>query len=213
MVMGLFAAVTVETDDMSQFDKMEYMDVPVIFIDRVPAGEKYYKVSLADVEAAKIAADAIVEAKKHKVLALFGHPHLSLTKLREEAFVNTFKTKSPRTELIIHHPDTTAPAYEIAVKELKQNKHDVVFCMGDLILMGVMKAVHELNLNIPEDISVIGISNGFIPSLYNPKITYVETSGYKLGKLAFEQMLQRLKHEPVSENVCVPSVLVKGSSL
>jgi LacI family transcriptional regulator len=213
MVMGLFAAVTVETDDMSQFDKMEYMDVPVIFIDRVPPGEKYFKVSLADDVAATMAAGAIIEAKKAKVLALFGHPHLSLTKLREEAFVKTFKTKAPQTELIIHHPDTTEPTYIIALKELKESKPDVVFCMGDLILMGVMKAVHELNLKVPEDVSIIGISNGFIPTLYCPKITYVETSGYKLGKLAFEQMMKRLKHETASENVCVESSLVKGGSL
>lgn len=120
MVMGLFAAVTVETDDMSQFDKMEYMDVPVVFIDRVPEGEQYYKVSLADEAAAKMAADAIIDAKKKKVLALFGHPHLSLTRLREEAFVHAFKTKAPQTELIIHHPDTLEPAFEIALKEIKE---------------------------------------------------------------------------------------------
>ncbi len=213
MVMGLFAAVTVETDDMSQFDKMEYMDVPVIFIDRVPEGEKYYKVSLADEAAAKMAADAIIEAKKEKVLALFGHPHLSLTRKREEAFVRTYKEKSPTTELTIHHPDSTEPSYTIAIKELKERKYDAVFCMGDLILIGVMKAVHELNLRVPEDIAIIGISNGFIPSLYNLQITYVETSGYKLGKLAFEQMLARLKHETTNENVCVESILVKGGSL
>jgi LacI family transcriptional regulator len=213
MVMGLFAAVTIETDDMSQFDKMEYMDVPVVFIDRVPQGEKYYKVSLADKEAAEMAADAIIEAKKNKALALFGHPHLSLTRLRQEAFVNTFKTKAPQTELVIDYPDSIEPSYEIAVNKLKNKQHDVVFCMGDLILMGVMKAIHELNLNVPGDISVISISNGFIPSLYQPKITYIETSGYKLGKLAFNQMMGRLKKDTVSENVCVTSSLVKGGSL
>lgn len=213
MVMGLFAAVTVETDDMTQFDKMEYIDVPVVFIDRVPEGAKYFKVSLADEVAAELAAGAIVGAKKKNVLALFGHPHLSLTKLREEAFVHTFTTKAPQTKLTIHHPDSIEPSYEIALKELKDKKHDVVFCMGDLILMGVMKAIHELNLKVPEDIAVIGISNGFIPTLYHPKITHVETSGYKLGKLAFEQMMKRLKHEPASENVCVESSLIKGGSL
>jgi LacI family transcriptional regulator len=213
MVMGLFAAVTVETDDMSQFDKMELMDVPVVFIDRVPQEEKYFKVSLADTEAAIMAADAIIKTNRKHVLALFGHPHLSLTKLREEAFVQTFSKKASQSKLTIHHPDTIEPSYAIALKELKNKQYDVVFCMGDLILMGVMKAIHELNLKIPGDIAVISISNGFIPSLYHPKITYVETSGYKLGKLAFEQMLQRLKQEPVSENVCVTSVLVQGGSL
>jgi LacI family transcriptional regulator len=213
MVMGLFAAVTIETDDMSQFDKMEYMDVPVVFVDRIPQGEKYYKVSMADEEAARMAANTIAEAKKTNVLALFGHPHLSLTKLRKEAFETELKTKAPQTKITIDYPDTIEPSYNIAIKELKNKKHDVVFCMGDLILMGVMKAIHELNLKVPQDISVISISNGFIPSLYNPKITYIETSGYKLGKLAFTQMMGRLKKETVSENVCVGSSLINGGSL
>jgi LacI family transcriptional regulator len=213
MIMGLFAAVTVETDDMSQFNKMELMDVPVVFVDRVPQENNYYKISMDDKEAANMAAEAIIESKKKNVLALFGHPNLSLTKIREESFVDTFKTKSPETLITYHYPDTQEPTYEIALAELKKKKYDVVFCMGDLILVGVMKAVHELGLRIPEDISIISISNGFIPGLYNPKITHVETSGYKLGKLAFQKMMSRLKQEVTSENVCVPLSFIKGGSL
>ena len=37
MVMGLFASVSIETDDMSPFRKLEEMKIPVVFIDRVPA--------------------------------------------------------------------------------------------------------------------------------------------------------------------------------
>ena len=85
--------------------------------------------------------------------------------------------------------------------------------MGDLTLIGVMGAMHELNLQVPEDVSVIGISNGLIPTMFNPVVTYVETSGAKLGKLAFNQMLARLQNEAIPEIVCVASILVKGGSL
>ncbi len=79
--------------------------------------------------------------------------------------------------------------------------------MGDLILIGVMHAIHELKQKVPDDIGVIGISNGFIPTMYDPKITYVETSGYKLGKLAFTQMLTCLKEGPTSDEVFLESLL------
>jgi LacI family transcriptional regulator len=49
--------------------------------------------------------------------------------------------------------------------------------------------------------------------MYNPVVTYVETSGFKLGKLAFAQMWARLKNEVIHEIVCVESKLVKGGSL
>jgi LacI family transcriptional regulator len=85
--------------------------------------------------------------------------------------------------------------------------------MGDLILIGVMNAVHKLKLKVPDDISIIGISNGLIPTMYDPKITYVETSGFKLGKLAFTQMLSCLKGGTIAEEVILESLLVEGGSL
>lgn len=85
--------------------------------------------------------------------------------------------------------------------------------MGDLILVGVMQAIHELKLNVPDDVAVISISNGLIPTLFSPKITYVETSGYKLGKLAFEQMLQSLQQKTISEEIFLKALLVNGGSI
>ena len=76
-----------------------------------------------------------------------------------------------------------------------------------------MYAVHKLKLRVPEDISIITISNGLMPTMYNPKITYIETSGFKLGKLAFAQMLASLKNDLQPEEVILESILVEGGSL
>ncbi len=85
--------------------------------------------------------------------------------------------------------------------------------MGDMILIGVMYAVHKLKLRVPEDIAIISISNGLFPTMYDPKITYVETSGYKLGKLAFAQMFSCLRNDTTQEEVILESQLVEGGSL
>lgn len=213
-VMALFAALSVETEDTAPFKKMEELEIPVVFVDRVPEEKGFYTVCLADEAAARIAAEAIIEKKKKNVLALFGHPHLSISKIRRETFEITFKAKAPKTKLRIEATENPGPSKEAALAALTSSKPpDTIFCMGDLILIGVMKAVHELKLNVPKDVSVISISNGFIPTLFNPEVTYVETSGNKLGKLAFVQMLARLRSENVPENVIVESLFVKGSSL
>ena len=214
MVMGVFATVSVATEEMAPFKKLEDLNIPVVFFDRVPEEKGFYTVCLSDADAARLAAEAIIEKKKQNVLALFGHPHLSISKVRSKTFVDTFKEQLPSAAVTLHFPEQPEPSKEIALNALQSaNPPDVIFCMGDLILIGVMRAIHELNLKVPEDVAVISISNGFIPTMYNPIITYVETSGYKLGKLSFSQMLGRLKGEEVSENVCVESILVKGGSL
>ena len=71
----------------------------------------------------------------------------------------------------------------------------------------------KLHQKIPEEISVISISNGFIPKLYYPTITYIETSGYKLGKLAFTQMLACISGAIVVEELTLDATLVDGGSI
>ena len=214
MVSGLFASVSIETENMKHFERLHAIEIPVVFFDRVVDFMDCCKVCLSDEHAARIAAEAIIVKKKKRVLALFGHPHLSITQKRQESLEQTFKTQSPETELVIEYPETIAESKRVTLLALEAGyRPDVIFCMGDQILIGVMHAVHQLDFNVPDDIAVIGISNGLIPTMYNPKITYVETSGYKLGKLAFRQMLASIKKEDVKQEVMLESHLVEGGSL
>ncbi len=214
MVSGIFASVSIQTENLANYEKMVSQKVPVVFFDRVVELAGCTRVCLADAHAAQIAAEAIIAKKKKKVLALFGHPHLSITQKRAKSLKDTFETRAPETDVTIAYPETVSESKRVAMAALTDlNRPDTIFCMGDMILIGVMYAIHELKLNVPDDIAIIGISNGFIPTLYNPKITYVETSGYKLGKLAFTQMLAALKQEEIKSEVILDSVLVEGGSL
>lgn len=214
MVAGLFASISIETDDINPFYKLNDLNTPVIFFDRVPESDSCHKVCLADAETGRMAAEAIIQKKKKRVLALFGHPHLSITKKRLESFLQTFKEQAPDTVIDIYFPEHQQPAKEETLAALdKANKPDVIFCMGDLILIGVMYALHERKMKVPDDISVISVSNGFIPTQYDPKITHVETSGYKLGKKAFTQMMTSLQGNVTAQEVFIESLLIEGGSL
>jgi len=214
-VTGLFACLSSGTKDISSFLKMNDLDIKTIFFDIVPEIDGLNKVCMADTRVGEIAAEAIIEANKNHILALFGNANLSITKKREYAFSQYFKTKSPASKLLIEHATDIENATQLALTHLEKNKLiDTIFCMSDEILMGVMKAIQKLKLKIPNDISVIAISNGFIPTLFYPQITYVETSGYKLGKLAFKQMMANLSDSFDTElETTVDSKLVKGGSL
>ena len=213
-IAGVFVSNTGETDDISFFLKLNNAKVPVIFFDRVPDFDGCNKICFADKAAASIAAEALIAKKRKKVLAIFGHPKLSTSKKRFESFSETFKTKSPQTKIDHHFTLTMAEAKSVTAAALKNKQlPDAIFCMSDLILMGAMQAVHEKGLKVPGEIAIISISNGLIPTLYNPKVTYVETSGYKLGKLAFKRMMECLAGSSFIQELSIDSVLVAGESL
>jgi len=89
-VSGLFASISIETEDMAIFQKLKDNGIPIVFIDRVPEEPGFIKVCQPDSAAARIAAETIIEKNKKNVLALFGHPHLTITKNRFAHFNRTF---------------------------------------------------------------------------------------------------------------------------
>jgi LacI family transcriptional regulator len=213
-ITGLFVCITPQTKDISPFLKLNDSGTPVIFFDKVPSFEACNKVCAADTDAARISAQAILNKKKKKVLALFGNHHLSITWKRLPAFIEAFEKGKQKPKLVIDHALDAEEARKKTIENLLlKNKPDTIFCMSDEILCGTMKAIQQLGMKVPVDISVIAISNGFIPKLYYPEITYAETSGHKMGKLAYTRMMSCLAGSTFIQLLSVESVLVEGGSL
>jgi LacI family transcriptional regulator len=211
-ITGLFICLSPNTTNIEPFLKLKEINVPVIFFDKVPENSNANKVCVADALSANMAANAILKSNKKKVLGIFGNPQLLITKKRLEAFTNSINEKVNKVKLVTQHASSSDEAEAITALQLKQ-KPDTVFCMSDEILIGTMKAIQKKGLKIPEDIAVITISDGKIPKLYTPEITYVETSGYKLGRLAFSSMMACLGGSTFIQELTIESLLVEGSSL
>lgn len=212
-VAGIFLCVSTHATNSEIYQRYIEDGMPVVFFDNVPDLDFCNKVCPADEEAATIAAGTIIKYNKKKVLAIFGNDELSITKKRVAAFRKTFEEDAPKILPAIKYTDNSIHARQIVKEYFVSKKADHIFCMSDEILIGVMQATYELGLKIPKDVSILAISNGFIPSLFNPSITYVETSGYKLGKLAIKRMADYLNGQTASQVIIQPSVLVEGSSM
>ncbi len=208
-ISGLFACISSQTSNVEAYLKLKELDIPVIFFDKVPDINNCNKVCVADAASATMAANTIIDKKKKKVLSVFGNINLSITKKRLDAFT---KTIGNQIKLDIQHANSADEAEAITLSALSENP-DTVFCMSDEILSGVMKAIQKAGLKIPGDIAVIAISNGLIPKLFYPEITYVETSGYKLGKLAFSSMMACIAGSTFIQELTTESILVEGGSI
>ena len=212
-VSGLFVCLSTNTDSMAAFDKFKEADIPLIFFDKVPDGENYNKICIGDKEAAKMAAELLIKKNKKKILSLFGNKSLSITRHRLEAY-NNILLREQDVIIDIEHCSSTQEARNITKQYFsKKEKPDAVFCMSDEILIGAMKSLNEMKIDIPSKAGVIGLSDGFLPSIYTPEITYIETSGYKLGKLAFTRMMNCMEGKTEPVELFINSPFVNGGSL
>jgi LacI family transcriptional regulator len=213
-VSGVFACLSGNAENLEIYQKMTEKEIPVVFFDIVPKDNKFTKVRMADERCATLAAEEIIKRNAKKVVAIFGEPNLSISQKRRNAFQHFMETYAPKVHCTYLNACSSAEAEELFRKQYsKTQKPDTVFAMTDEVLIGVMKAVQALAIKIPSQLGVIGISNGFIPNLYHPKISHVETSGYELGKLAFIQMMANMKiGKPLAE-LTVEVKFVPGESL
>jgi len=185
---GVFAAISSNTTDFAPFQKTEDFGIPIVFFDKVPENEKATSIQIADYEAGVLAAEKISKCTKQNVICLLGNPTLSITRLRRAGFEDTW-AKTNRQSPIWMNAENEQSAYNILMDTCRGKCTNLaVFCMSDEILCGAMRALYELKANIPDQVSIIALSNGFMPRYFNPIVSYIETSGFNLGKLSFAAM-------------------------
>jgi len=213
-VAAVFVSISPKTKDINPFLKLS-QSTPVIFFDKVPPYEAFDKVCIDDEGAATIAAEEIIKKTKGKVLGIFGNPELSITQKEVAAFQNIFTSNKRITDLDITYASSTEEAnQQTSIAFSKKNKPAVVFCMSDEILAGSIKTLQQFKIKVPDDVKIITISNdGFIPKLFEPEITYVETSGYSLGKLCFKRIMDYNSGKTFIQEVLQPARLVAGASI
>ncbi|MCX2575114.1 LacI family DNA-binding transcriptional regulator [Pedobacter sandarakinus] len=214
-VSGIFIAITSKTSDMEPFLKLDVHGIPVIFFDKVPEYESCNKICVGDEHAAAIAANEILKKGISNILAVFGDENMSITQARLRKFSAVLSPVENNINLQIVHARSFDEAEQIALNLLPNyvGTNFAVFAMSDEILAGTMKAVQRLGLQAPKDLGVIAISDGMIPMLFYPEITYAETSGYNLGKLAFTRMKRCIAGSSFAQTLVDESRLVVGGSI
>jgi LacI family transcriptional regulator len=67
-----------------------------------------------------------------------------------------------------------------------------IFALNDEIALGVIRAVHERGLKVPDDISVVGFDNADFASLVTPTLTTVNQPAQDLGRIGVSMLFSIL---------------------
>lgn len=85
---------------------------------------------------------------------------------------------------------------------------DAVFTGDDDAAIGVLKALHQHRLKVPDDVAVIGFDDlGFAPFL-NPPLTTVRAPTESVGRIAAERLFDMLENQTSDEVVILPTEII-----
>ncbi|HHF3167213.1 TPA: substrate-binding domain-containing protein [Vibrio diabolicus] len=76
-----------------------------------------------------------------------------------------------------------------------------IFVSNDMMAMGVINATNELNIKVPEQISIIGYDDIHIAKFMSPSLTTIHQPKYRLGQAAVETLVRKLDDKSTEAQV------------
>ena len=91
--------------------------------------------------------------------------------------------------------ETVDNTVNIFLDILKTSSATAVFACNDLMAVGVLNACKKLNLNIPNDLSIIGFDNIALSKFVEPKLTTIDQNMFLLGTNAAMLLLEKIEYD------------------
>ena len=92
-------------------------------------------------------------------------------------------------------------------------RFDAVFAASDLIAFGVMRALAEHGLKVPDDVALAGFDDIPAARFINPALTTVLQDTSQAGALLVESLLRMIRGEEVQSEILPVKLTVRRSSL
>ncbi len=112
----------------------------------------------------------------------------------------------------------TESTVQQTIQFIKDNQglDSIIFATNYLALSGI-KAINELGLNIPTDISVIAFDDHDVFNIYNPSISAIAQPLDEMAKQLFKTLLDKLENrvrlKDLSKIIIQPDLILRGSTL
>lgn len=183
---GVLISLSVESESLEHLQKLKRANIPVILIDRVIKNNDFPSITIDDRETAFHATEHLINRGYKNILGIFADQRLKMTQLRAEGFemAHARNKVELHDEQILRVPSGSDIEQEILAFLKKHPQAKAIFTMSDTLLVHTYQAINNLGLRIPDEISLISISDGIAPNYLFPKVTHLFHSGFEVGHKA-----------------------------
>ncbi len=139
----------------------------------------------------------------HTRIAMVNAPlYISSAKHRLQGYKNALNQYGVEVDesLITSQALTIEEGYRVAKSILRSpHRPTAVFAYSDFVAFGVMKAIREAGLRIPEDIAVVGFDDVEFSSCLEVPLTTVRSPKEEMGRKAAELLFKRIE-DPTAQD-------------
>lgn len=209
--------VIVVTGNLTDKQLLDFSkQTPVIAVGYDIKGPQIRCVNVNNELAGYIATLHLLQLGHNNIAHIKGHPGQPDSLHRFEGYKRALKEAGlqPNRRLIKNGDFSSALAYEQMTELLNDSKAKVtaVFAANDLSAYGVIKAIHDHGLKVPDDISVIGFDDLPTSQYFTPALTTLRQPIEEIGKTAAHSVLNFLSGEKHDDRLPPTDLIIREST-
>jgi LacI family transcriptional regulator len=215
---GILISVSKQTNTFNHFQNLQEGGIPLVFFDRIAPEINADQVIIDDIEASYDATRHLIENGCKRIAHFAGPQSLLIGRNRLQGYINALTEAGlPVDNRLIIQADTFEKARNTVGLMLDSGiVPDGIFAVNDMTAIGAMQTIQKRGLRIPEDVSIVGFSDGYLSGVTDPHLSSVDQHGYEMGTMAAEMLFKRILSD---EGEYIPEIktlkanlIVRGSS-
>ncbi|PTO93894.1 LacI family DNA-binding transcriptional regulator [Vibrio splendidus] len=162
----------------------QYQHLNLIFID-VPSNSQVNYVCGDHAEGAKLAAQHLLESGRTDFLLITGPNESSASKIRHQSWLAALSDAESKVQYQ-YQGNWQAESGYLGVREAvaKQAVFDAVLVASDQMALGVLRALQELQIPVPDKVAVVGFDGIEDSAFFNPPLTTIKQDFTTIGRQA-----------------------------
>ena len=168
--------------------------LPFVLVDRKVSGSENDSV-LADNKVGGYQATKYLIELGHKRIGCIGGPSLlNPSAARVDGYKQALAEYDLLDENLIFRGDFRAQSGTDASRAMfeLENPPTAIFACNDMMALGALHAADEANLNVPNDISIVGYDDIPLASFTRPQLTTIAQPGQEMGLEAAKMLISRI---------------------
>ncbi len=186
---GILISLSNETGEFNHLNTVLSRNTPLVLFDKIAKIVNCSKVMINDRKAAYDAVCYLIK-KGYKKIAHFRGSYLPQNSIDrflgyKKALEDNNIPYEPSLVFVCENNNDFKDGYENAKKIINENLNiDAIFAVTDLVAIGIIKYLNEVNISIPNQVAVLGFSNWFMSSVISPALSTIDQPGFEIGRKA-----------------------------
>jgi len=216
----IIAPIVAGTSEIEHLFRLKMINYPFVLLEDVK-GIQANVVAIDNIKAIKKAVKYLIDSGHTKIVHFAGPPYSSHTQERIEGFRYAFSestlifNKDKIVSIGSNYEESFAKALEYFKNKSRDEYPTAIVCFNDQQALAVMTALKELEIRVPDDISIVGNDDIYYAKIYPVPLTTIRAPQHEIGITAAEILIRNIESStllPIERVVLETEFIVRQST-